>query len=65
MYDAEVKVITLPIRQWLDQYYRPEWFIESVRPAPIMAGSGLALRWRRIRPRWCAPFPGSISLGSR
>ena len=34
MYDAEVKVITLPIRQWLDQYYRPEWFIESCKACP-------------------------------
>lgn len=31
---AEVNVVTLPVGQWMEQYYRPEEFIESCKACP-------------------------------
>lgn len=34
MYHTEVKVVTLPVHRWLEQYCRPEIFSESCRACP-------------------------------
>lgn len=34
MYRSEVKVVTLPVDQWLAQYYRPEVFLEACKACP-------------------------------
>lgn len=31
---TEVKVVTLPVKQWMEQYYRPDEFIESCKACP-------------------------------
>lgn len=31
---AEVNVVTLPVKQWMEQYYRPEEFIEACKACP-------------------------------